>query len=75
MGDLQELLEDDEYREALAENAYLRERAEQAAVASEHDQDDATYWTLAWDDLSDDAKRPYRTSIATAFDAVVAIGV
>lgn len=74
--DLRELLEDDEYREALAENAYLRERVEEAARQKEFDiEEGTTYWTVVWQSLSADAKRPYRTAVATALDAVISIKV
>ncbi|MET0601358.1 MAG: hypothetical protein ABW167_05155 [Baekduia sp.] len=71
--DVRELLADPEYREAVAENAYMRERVEDAAVAREHDTSDSTYHVMAWESLSDDSKRPYRTAVAEAFECVASI--
>lgn len=72
--DVRELLTDPQYREAVAENAYMRERVEDAAVAREHDtEDDCTYHVMAWESLSDDSKRPYRTAVAEAFESVMSI--
>ena len=67
---LDELLRDEEYREALAEQAYMRERREQAARDRETDMEPASYFTISWAYLSDDAKRPYRTAVAEALDNV-----
>lgn len=63
-------------RELLAREAYYRERSEEAAAAREHDVDeDTTFWCLSWEDLSDYAKRPYRTAVATVCDRLVKAAV
>jgi hypothetical protein len=70
--ELVELLRDDEYREALSEQSYYRERRDEASADREHHTDpDTSYWVLSWESLSDDARRPYRTAVAEALDNVV----
>jgi hypothetical protein len=71
--DLRELLTDEEFREAIASQAYLRERREEAAADREHDLSAASYFAISWDSLADDAKRPYRTAVAEALDEVGAV--
>lgn len=70
---LEQLLRDEDYREALAEQGYLRERSEEAAEDSEHDLSGCAYFALAWSSLSDHAKRPYRTAVAEAFDHLLSL--
>lgn len=71
----QATLADPEVREEIAHQAYLRERSEQVTVQREQSGDDAEeYFTLAWSNLSDDAKRPYRTAVAEALDFAAAHG-
>lgn len=68
------LLTDEDYREALAEHSYIRERAEQVAADQEHDCDaGTTYFVVTWECLSDDAKRPYRTTVATVCDSLLSV--
>jgi hypothetical protein len=67
-------LDDPDVRERLAERAYYRERLDEAAADSEH-VEDAGYWTLDWQSLSDWAKRPYRTAVAEACDVIASAGV
>ncbi len=68
------LLSDEDYREALAEAGYYRERSDEAAVEREKEMDPETaYFTLAWGSLSDHAKRPYRTAVAEAMDNVAEV--
>lgn len=70
-GVITDLLSDEEYREAQAEASYYRERLEEAALDQEHDTSgDYAYVCLAWDDLSDFAKRPFRTAVATVCDSL-----
>lgn len=59
---LVDLLTDDDYVEQLAEAAYYRERAEDAARDAEHRLDAGEALTIRWESLSDDARRPYRTT-------------
>jgi hypothetical protein len=67
---------DPEVREELAKSAYYRERADQAAADAEHDLDpDASYWTIQWEDLSNFAKQPYRTTVAHVTDILASAGV
>lgn len=67
--DISPLLADDEYREAVAEAAYLRDRTEQAAVERERETDPGlVYYALAWWDVPDEVKRPYRTAVAETCD-------
>lgn len=62
---------DPELREELAKQAYYQERREDAARDREHDlNEEAEYLTLDWDCVSDFARRPYRTAVAVALDAV-----
>lgn len=63
-------IRDPDVQEAIAEAAYMRERAEEAAADREHEMRDATYMVLAWECLDDWAKRPYRVAVATALDVV-----
>lgn len=65
-----ESLNDPELREALAEAAYLRERAEDVAVAREQDTDDCDYVILTWDSISDFSRRAYRTAVAETLDRI-----
>lgn len=72
--DLHSLLRDDDYREALAEQAYMRERSEEAAVERETEiSDNVSYWVLAWSSLSDGARRPYRTAVAETCDHLLSV--
>jgi hypothetical protein len=67
-----EMLSDEDFREEVAEAAYMRERSEELAVERETEtSDDFAYFVMAWGSLSDDAKRPYRTAVAEAFDHVL----
>lgn len=68
--ELADLLKDEEYREALAEQAYMRERRDEAAADRETDMEDAQYFVMGWASLSDHARRPYRTAVAEALDNV-----
>lgn len=69
-----ELLSDPLFRESVAESAYLRERTEEAAADREHVLDEGTvYYALAWESLSDWARRPYRTAVAEAFEALLRV--
>jgi hypothetical protein len=70
---VEDLLADDEYREELAAFSYYRERAEQAAVDREQELGDATYYTLTWESLSDDAKRPYRTAVTVCCEQLAGV--
>lgn len=72
--DLSALLTDEEYREALASESYYRERADEAAADREHEiSGDVAYFALSWESISDYAKRPYRTSVAHAFDHLLSV--
>jgi hypothetical protein len=74
-GVLVDLLTDAEFVEALAEAAYIRERAEDAAREAEH-QLDATAdeaLMLTWGSISDEARRPYRTTAELACREIAAI--
>lgn len=64
---LADLLTDEEYIEALAEQAYIRERHEDAALAAEHAAvPDPEPMALAWESIPATSKRPYRTAAAVA---------
>lgn len=70
---LRVVLQDEEWREAVAEQAYMRERAEEASVDREQElEEDVDYVTLAWGSLSDFARRPYRTAVAETCDNLLA---
>lgn len=66
------LLRDEEYREEQAKAAYYRERMDEAALEQEQDEGDEewVYFVLAWEDISDCAKRPYRTAVAQVCDSL-----
>lgn len=70
---LEDLLRDPDYREQLAEAAYLRERAEDAARDREHDTDPADYFALSWSSISDPSRRPYRTAVAHTCDELLQV--
>jgi len=71
---MRDLLEDPEFREDVAERAYMRERAEEAAADREHDLDQrTTYFAVAWESVSDASKKPYRTAVHEALDTVLAL--
>lgn len=66
------LLADEDFREAIAERAYYRERQEDAARDREHDLDeDVSYYALEWGSLSDESRRPYRTAVHEALNEVL----
>jgi hypothetical protein len=65
-------LNDPLLREQVAESAYYRDRADDAAVDREHSgEDGSVYMALAWESVSNAGKRPYRTAVAEAFDYVL----
>lgn len=58
-----------DFREHLAEAAYMRERQEELAVEREQEtSDDFEYYVLEWGCVSDFGKRPYRTAVAETCD-------
>lgn len=61
---------DPDVQEYLACSAYYREKAEGAALDREHTMAEATYVCLAWESLSDDARRPYRATVAMCSELV-----
>lgn len=70
---LEVLLRDEEYREALAQAAYVKERQEDAALDREQNLEPADYFIIAWEDLSDHSKRPYRTAVAVACEQIASL--
>jgi hypothetical protein len=64
-------LRDPELRERLAEEAYYRDRGDEVARDLEHLSDsDYSYWALSWDSLSDETRRPYRTTVTHVCEAM-----
>jgi hypothetical protein len=72
---IEELLTDDDWREALSEQAYMRERRDEAAVDRERDAapEETSYLAVAWESLSDHARRPYRTAVAETCDNLLEV--
>jgi hypothetical protein len=71
---LDELLKDEDWREALSEQSYMRERREEVAVDRELETDPgAEYFVVDWDALSDHARRPYRTAVAETCDNLLEV--
>ena len=69
---LSDLLSDDSFLEETAKLSYYRERAEDVARDREHEtSDEYDYLCISWEDLSDHAKRPYRTAVTTMADALL----
>lgn len=70
--EMRDLLQNEEYREAQAEAAYYRERMDEAALEQEQDvTDEYVYFVLDYNDISDFAKRPYRTAVAQVCDSLL----
>lgn len=59
-------------RERLAERAYYRSKLDQAATAAEHDEGDAAYYALAWHDLDDETRRPFRAGVDEVAEVLAA---
>lgn len=71
---IEKLLTDEDWREALAEQSYMRERRDDAAVDRERDTTSAAeYLAVAWGCLSDHARRPYRTAVAETCDNLLEV--
>lgn len=72
---LDELLRDEGFREELAKHSYYRERLEESVVDAERTGADESveYFAISWESLSDFAKRPYRTAVATTCDEIVTL--
>jgi hypothetical protein len=70
--EMRDLLQNEEYREAQAEASYYRERMDEAALEQEQDvSGEYAYFVLDWKDISDFAKRPYRTAVAQVCDSLL----
>lgn len=62
---------DPDRQEQLAKASYYRERADEAAADLEQTAGEHVYMALAWESLSDLARRPYRTAVAVCCAAFV----
>lgn len=65
-------LSNPDVRERLAQRAYYRAKLDEAARDGEQRSESSAYFTLAWESLDDETRRPFRAGVDETCDVLVA---